>query len=456
LGSLAQVIVAVLGIAITVVSIVVQLAATRYTPRIAEMFFKDRTNLGLMGFFVVSSLVAVWVSVVVTGTFVPRATVLVSMGLVTASLVLLVPYFAYVFAFLDPEKVIARIGKHVTDSTKGHALGDALDQAQSQCATGLEHLCDIAINTMAQKDRLIPTHALTAMREFTIDYLGRKHETAPAWFSVGTRLSALPDFISLAPTSVQALEDEHLWVEWKVLRHLRNIFAESLSDLPEMAAVVAIETRYIGEAAIRHGDLPAVALVQKYFNTFLRNAINARNIRACYNLFHQYRILAERVIAQGQDPMASEIAQRFAYYGRTAQNAGLGFATETAAHDLAILCEHAFLKTAPCHDAVLDAFLSIDMEVDRDKEDRTLRGIRKAQIKLAAFYLEHGQKPLAQRIANDMRNEQPERLLSIRAELLAVEHKDFWEITDRGVNFDYLDPRRRATLDEFFAWLSLR
>jgi len=56
LGSLSQVIAAVLGIAITVVSIVVQLAATRYTSRVADMFFRDRINLGVMGFFVVACL----------------------------------------------------------------------------------------------------------------------------------------------------------------------------------------------------------------------------------------------------------------------------------------------------------------------------------------------------------------------------------------------------------------
>ena len=39
---LAQVIAAVLGIAITVVSIVVQLAANRYTSRVTDMFFRDR------------------------------------------------------------------------------------------------------------------------------------------------------------------------------------------------------------------------------------------------------------------------------------------------------------------------------------------------------------------------------------------------------------------------------
>ena len=62
LAGLSQVIVAVLGIAITVVSIVVQLAATRYTSRIADLFFRDRTNLAIMGFFVLTCIDAVWVS----------------------------------------------------------------------------------------------------------------------------------------------------------------------------------------------------------------------------------------------------------------------------------------------------------------------------------------------------------------------------------------------------------
>src|SRR3954469_4491791 len=62
LGSLSQVIAAVLGIAITVVSIVVQLAATRYTSRVADLFFRDRINLGVMGFFVIACVEALWVS----------------------------------------------------------------------------------------------------------------------------------------------------------------------------------------------------------------------------------------------------------------------------------------------------------------------------------------------------------------------------------------------------------
>ena len=119
LGNLAQIIAAVLGIAITVVSIVVQLAATRYTPRVADMFFRDRTNLAVMGFFVVACINAVWVSLAVSRDYVPVATVLATVGLVTASLLALMPYFAYVFDFLDPEKVVARIGQQTLESALG-------------------------------------------------------------------------------------------------------------------------------------------------------------------------------------------------------------------------------------------------------------------------------------------------------------------------------------------------
>ena len=37
-------------------------------------------------------------------------------------------------------------------------------------------------------------------------------------------------------------------------------------------------------------------------------------------------------------------------------------------------------------------------------------------------------------------------------QLLAVTDKYFWEIVDRGVNFDYLEPERKQALEQFFSW----
>ena len=58
-----------MGVVITVVAIVVQLAATRYTPRVTELFFRERTNLLVLGFFIVSCITAIWVSLAVGNGF---------------------------------------------------------------------------------------------------------------------------------------------------------------------------------------------------------------------------------------------------------------------------------------------------------------------------------------------------------------------------------------------------
>ncbi len=460
LGSLAQVVVAVLGIAITVVSIVVQLAATRYTSRIAEMFFHDRTNLAIMGFFVVACIDAVWVSVAVTGGFVPRASVGLTVVLVTASLLLLVPYFTYVFAFLDPEKVIARIGNQVLDAVLARgaarrARGD-LEARQAGCVAGLEHLSDIAVNAVAQKDKIIATGAVTALREVAVRYLGQKPALPPAWFVLGERVQGNPDFIALTDSSLRSIERERVWVEWKVMHHLRSVFSEALDHLPELGQVVAIETRYIGERASERTDRDVLVLVIRYFNTYLRGALRQRDVRAAHGILHQYRILAERLMDRAHGDVVVEIGRSLAYYGQAAHEMDLGFVTETVAHDLARLCELAFARGSGCHDALLGIFLDLDRPGAKQAGQPTLRGVRKAQVRLATFYLARRAGAHAGRIAAGMRGEAPERMASIERELRSASDREFREITDRGASLDALDDERRGRLDEFFALLTPR
>ena len=453
LGSLAQIIAAVLGIASTVVSIVVQLAANRYTSRVADMFFRDKTNLAVMGFFVVSCIDAVWVSLAVSRTYVPKATVIGTVMMVTASLLALIPYFAYVFDFLDPEKVIARIGQH-TLSTALHETGRA-GARQGQTVTSMEQLADIAVNALSQKDKVIASDAIRALREVLVKYLPEKRRLPAAWFEIGQGLRDNPDFVALAPGSLDDMARNRTWLEWKGLRQLRGVFAEAQNALPEMAHVVAIETRYVGEAALAVGDASVAELAVKFMITFLLAALNARDVRTAYNVLNQYRQLAEAILRLGDAAALEglvEIALRFKYYAQLAQGQGLGFVAETAAYDLSALCELACESGSPIHDRLLATFLEIDKEAEDVTQERALRGIRKAQAKLAAYYLLRQMTAPAQRIFADMALETPDRLRSIRDELLSITSKDFWEVTDRGTNFDYVDEPRKARLREFFGW----
>jgi hypothetical protein len=459
LGSLAQVIAAVLAIAITVVSIVVQLAANRYTSRVADMFFRDPKNLAVMGFFVVACIEALWVSFSVTKDYVAQTTVAVTLAMATASLLILIPYFAYVFAFLDPEKVIARIGAQTLAATRvrGHRAAAAaeIEERHAQTVSGMEQLAGVAVNALAQNDKVIATDATTALRRVLVDYLPGKAALDPAWFTIGKTLRANPDFVAMARDSAEELGRERVWLEWKGLRQLQEVFGEALENMPEMAHVVAIDTRYVGEAALGCGDRAVLALTVKFMNTYLRAALNGRDVRTAYNVLNQYRQLAESMLrAGGFAGSLEEIAGYFKYYAQLAQRTGLGFVTETAAYDLAALCEVASEAGAPAHDRLLAILLEIDKEAETSAQEKALRGVRKAQAKLAAYYLAQGLPARARAIHADMAHESPERLRSIRDELLAVTSKQFWEVVDRGTNFDYLDEPRKEKLREFFAGFS--
>jgi Predicted membrane protein (DUF2254) len=464
LGSLSQVIAAVLGIAITVVSIVVQLAATRYTSRVADLFFRDKINLGVMGFFVIACVEAVWVSFIVRTDYVPQATITATVLMSSGSLLILVPYFAYVFDFLDPEKVIARIGVQTLERATAHSEGRGARKAagtfterQAQAVSGLAHLADIAVNALGQKDKVIASDASAALRRLLVDYQDRKAGLEPEWFQISAPLRADPDFVALAADSLDDLGRNRTWLEWKGLRQIREVFGAALDSMPEMAHVVAIDTRYVAEAALAASNREVFALTVKFMNTYLRAALNARDVRTAYNVLNQYRQLAEALLASPVEAdgwtqaTVVEIAGHFKYYARLAHGSGMGFVTETVAYDLCALCEVASARRAPCHDRLLAVFLEIDKEPENQAEERALRGVRKAQAKLATYYLTSGEAARARAISDDMANESAERLRSIRDEMLAITSKDFWEVVDRGTNFDYLPEARKEKLRQFFS-----
>jgi hypothetical protein len=458
LGNMAQVVAAILGIVITVVSIVVQLAATRYTSRIADMFFRDRTNLAVLGFFVIACINAVWVSVSVDRDFLPRVSIVFTMLLVTASLLLMVPYFAYVFDFLDPDRVVGRIQEQAVLSAIGkkgqRVVASDLGERQRRALTGVEQLSDIAINAASQKDKAIAAGAVDAIKDLAVAYLAQKARVPEDWFRVGARIRQNPDFVSLAAESIDDIDKKRIWLEYKILRQYQSIYNESLGGMPDVNHLIAINTRYIGDAALHASDGEALLLAIKFFNTYLRATLNAQNIRTAYNILNQYRQLTERALEMGQTAVVTEIAFFFKYYAQLAHNMDLGFVTETVAYDLATLCERAFGLKAPSHDAILKLLLEVDKEAESQSQEKTLRGVRKAQAKLASFYLVAGAGGLAyaQQIYEDMKDERAERLRSICDELLRIESKDFWEVIDRGTNFDYVDDTRKAQLKVFFSW----
>ena len=153
----------------------------------------------------------------------------------------------------------------------------------------------------------------------------------------------------------------------------------------------------------------------RFFNSYLRAAVNAHDLRSAYYVLDQYRLLGEATLAAGDTRRTLEIAGHLRFYGLLALELGQSFLLEAVAYDLARLVEHAVETGRPEAAALLDLFLGVDREPDSPEQEERLRGVRRAQVQLATFFLARGDEPQARRIFEDMKHERRERFSAVRA-----------------------------------------
>lgn len=453
-SSLAGMIAAVFGIVITVVSIIVQLSADRYTG-VARMFLRDRVNLGVMTFYVIACVCGVWLSVSLQHAYVPRVALLAMLAATTGGLVLMGPYFGYVFWFLEPMNIIDRIRLNAVQaatSGSGTSSHGQVSDYQARTLSAMEELTDITSNSISGKDKIIASGAVDALKDFALEYLKNKPKASSNWFLIGEYIATNPDFVAMDPESLRDLEERRTWVEWKVMRQYFGIYGEALGSMRDINYLIAIDTRYLGEAAGLAKDSELVTLVFRFMNSYLRATLNARDVRTAYNVLNQYRLLIEAMLRQGNGSAALDGVRHMKYYGHVSFDMNLTFVTETVAYDISALCEYAHELGAVQEATMLENFLELDRPLRTRSQESALLGVRKAQVKLATYYLLKGEEAKARTIAKDMEAEPQDRLLAIRHSLQQVTSKDFWEIIDRGRNFEYMPPAQREHLATFFAW----
>jgi hypothetical protein len=453
ISSAAEVVAGVLAVAITVVAIVVELAANRYTPKISNLFVRHPTNAMVMGFFVLTTIQCVWVSSslgrpVPEGALIPYASLGLCMGMVTLCLLLLLPYFAFVFHFLSPRSIVRRIQRQALRCFERARLQQRPALLQ-QAVEAIEELVDIGRSARDQSDLGIAMESVNALRDLVLAY--EEPRGGVEKLAMVEMLARDTDFISLDPGVRDDLIEQGLWLQAKVLRQYHALFSESLGRAREISHLISLNTVRIGASAVP-GRPSLLALCVQFFNSYLRAAINAGDLRTSYYVLHQYRSLSEEALRKGAEGAALEIAGHFRFYGLLGYQQGQPFLLEVAAYDLAHLVEFALTEAPAVVDPLLDLFLRVDEEGESREQETRLRGVRRAQVQLATLFLVRGDQARARRIFDDMRYERPERLASVREELLAETRLQYWEFTDRGVNFSYLPPEQRQRVDDFFAW----
>ena len=179
------------------------------------MFLRDRTNVVVMAYYVVTCVVGVALSLSLHSEFVPRAAVLTMMCACALGLVIMLPYFAYVFRFLEPQSIIDRIRRDGIGAAKEGMRKDGSEQRdalQARLMASMAELTDVTSNSISGKDKIIASRAVDALKDLAVDYVGRKRQAAPGWFSIGRGIRSNPDFVAMAPESLDDLEQRRTWV----------------------------------------------------------------------------------------------------------------------------------------------------------------------------------------------------------------------------------------------------
>ncbi len=447
LSSFIELLAAILGLMITVVAIVLQLAAQRYGTRLIDLFLADKINRMYFILMVCSLLYAIIVIYAIKEEFYPALAIQILLFLTLVEISLLGPYFLFVFKFLTPTNLLSSIQENSRNSIthaielKNHSY---LKKFQNEVATSFEQVTDTALSATSQMDRNLGLMAINQTREMLLDYLQHKHKLPKSWFLVSQ-----DKFIGISSEFYEEFCDKHLWVEAKAFMDMDLIYRSCITNMSDAISAIANNTRIIGEAAIKTRDDDLLEMAVKFFNTFIRVSINAKNIRAIFNLFYQYRLLTESIF-EYDTKLSAKILSHFLYYGETCSQQGLGFVLLTAAFDLGSLVATAYDKKLDNLKELLLIFMALEDKVDKRQDMVWYGGVRTAQLILVAYLLSKGDEVLIPIVVEDLKNETLDQLLKWRDSLLAIEDRKFWEFTDRGYRFEYIDETQKTFLKLFY------
>ena len=442
-----QVVAGIFAIMITVVAIIVQLSATRYTSRVVDLFLADPINVLIFFVYVVPLIYGMWLSnVLVEGQPAPISTGLFVV-LATLSIILVIPYFQYVFVFLQPRHIIEKIETSIEKSL-GETMADPkrVERAQSDVSNSIRQVSDIALSSIAQADIVLAMHCVDSIRQAATFYLRHKERLPTAWFKVDRN-----HIVGLSQDLWQEMVSSRTWIEMEVYKQFEIAFTHSLRKVRDVNSYVARGLREIAEAASGLERMETVELIVKGLNTFITYALSDRDIRSAVHVLYQYRLLGEALLHRAE--VVERMAHHLKYYAHNSQRRGIYFVLDAIAYDLRVLIERAFASGGAAAVPLLEIFLELDQTAETKEDLARMRGVRKSQAMLAGFFIRAGRLELAKRIHDDMAGEDREFLAGIRQELFATQSRDFWEIEDRGVSFYYVEEPHRESVNDFFSWL---
>jgi hypothetical protein len=409
-----------------------------HTPKLIEMFLKDRINQVVLSLMAVGAAHVLWVEYIIGPTFAPTWAFTLAIVFAIFGWAILLPYFFYVVRFVDPSRLVVRL-KDSTMSVVRNVADRDLDAADAQTDVSIRvnQIGTIIIKSLDRNDRDVAAEGTWALKQILDDYDNYKSRMPKEWFKVDRA-----DFVGLSDEALEMLTDDKTWFEMKCLQQIEHGFLRALHGANDTVSTFSDATRVIACRADLHHDEQAIRLCIRFFNNYLREAIKARNLRAVYDVFHQYRRLGRDLVDRPE--LLRAIGNHFAYYAVMAKTYGMLFAPQLALFDLGYVTRRAYERASPVSGDLLKIVLSLPHRTGNDLHSMAV----KAKLILGGFFVENELVTEADIVRKNLSDVDATHIERAEVELLAAE-KSFFEVTDRQLNLEYIPPERREPLRKF-------
>ena len=146
----------VLAMLIATIGLAIPLTANMHTPKLIDMFLKDRTNQIMLGLFAIGASHVLWAAWLVGPEFAPIWTVRIAVFGALIGWAALIPYFFYVVRFLDPSNILNRLNHDTLRAVTRAADGSLpVEQAQDIVHERMHQTGTIILKSIDRADRSV-------------------------------------------------------------------------------------------------------------------------------------------------------------------------------------------------------------------------------------------------------------------------------------------------------------
>jgi hypothetical protein len=437
-----------LSIVIVAVVFGIQTTSSRYSPRIIGIFTRNPLNALVLSFALASILYTFLVRSEVKTGYVPMWSVGVAEVLALLNFAILLPYVSYIFEVMRAETLVDSIMRRARRKLRAAVGKRPTRSNRTDLMTSIAQVTDIAFGSIQLGDMPMGVLTIEVLGRFLAeDYMKVRKSLAPDWFQVGHgELPGASDQI------VAEVNRAKTWFAYTVMSSFVDMVGLTPVHRKEAVHAIAVATRDIGISAIEVGDPEVAELCVRFFNTYLRAAINRSAPTFASGIMNEYRRFAIGALEWRPD-LAIEAAAHLLRYGRHFDEAGMPATLGAAAEDVADLAIEARSRDPQVSLQLARLLVRNLLDLTPSARPIGLNGMFKGVAKLSFWAMASDQKDIARLLVDGIAAAPPDFVDAALDRMESMQNGLFWEVNERVIAFDWVEkplreqiPRLRAAL----------